>query len=246
MLFDYINFPTKDEREKIYTNLKQLNELSLSVDYKDSNELMYIDTLENRLKFEHWLKQFNKKLGELRIAYIITAHYYNKLTLSCKVHIGEYKQNEEYLNYRYLFNFYLDVFYHKGFAAWDFIYHLLNIFYKMEVKINSTFNNKVIICLAEVNQDLYKYFNDVFNKNEEYKLAKKYRNDLTHNFPPNTTTYYETKHSEGIIETSIKPSIEPDEFMKNVIDFINLFYKTITTLKYSFEKDSRKVNLASE
>ena len=243
MLFDNFDFPNKEERELIYKSCEHFQELCLTVDCEDNSDTTYIDIIENRMLFEHWISQFNRKIGEVRISYILLTHYFNKCSAFLKDAINANEEGEEYNSNKYIFYFYADVFYHKAFSTWDFIYHLINIYYKLNILTKSGFNDKVMKKLKCINTGLYSKLDDVCCNNDVFKEAKRFRNDLTHNFPPINATYIINKSNDGVTTLSVKPSIEPEDFIGNAKGLFGLFFDTLVVIKREFEKDLSRVKM---
>lgn len=209
-----------------------------------------------RILYNDYELNLNNKLGGLRLNYSFLRLYYDKGIPDEKV----FQQDEEKGGIRYFpnfrtehyarkfwFGYYLDVFYFKLFSVYDAVYHLLNVYYNMEFKPSPSFNRKVLSKLEHTNVELYMLFDEI-TKSEAYEQARRLRNDLTHNFPPNYTGPRITIEEEEIdgnvyisekLGIGVENYITTSKFIKNIEDNLVKLKNAILRLRTELEKERK-------
>ncbi|MBM7623696.1 Cthe_2314 family HEPN domain-containing protein [Sporohalobacter salinus] len=242
-LFDFGGFPTKEERKEISQSIPYFKELRLEVDYNSTNEHDIFSVRE----FKSWLRQFNNRIGEVKLSYIMAIYYYKMRIPDENWHIspGHIGQSVEYFPdfeekhfcIKYFFDYYADIFYYKIFGVWDSIYHLINVFYCINIKgFEVEFKGKLMRKLKKHNIELYKYFQGL-RENPVYKKANKIRNDLTHNFPSNDVGPGVERSDRGYTVLKVGDYITSKEFKENMDGIIELLWETIKKLEIHFSSE---------
>jgi HEPN superfamily protein len=123
------------------------------------------------------------------------------------------------------FDFYSDTLYYKLFSAWDVVGHIIDVTCDLTVK-NVDFD-KAVAALgkskkAEVLHDNLAKIRD----SEHFKQAKDIRNNITHNYLPNTTglVVERTANRSSIITKKYLPS---RDIVENIEHALGLFESTL-------------------
>lgn len=243
-IFDFGGFPTKEQRKDINKSFPCLKELWLELNRENDKEFNNMHDLIAHREFVEWVRQFNNRVGQVKLSYIMSIYYYNmgipdeEWNKSPGNHGSsvQYFHNFEEKHYgiKYFFNYYSDIFYYKIFGVWDSIYHLINKFYQINIQTNDIkFKNKLLKKLKKHNKDLYKYFENL-SKNDIYLKAKKLRNDLTHNFPSNDIGPGVNRDEDGSIIVGVGDYVTSNEFKENMEGLLELLRDTIIELKKHF------------
>jgi hypothetical protein len=243
-LFDYGGFPTKKQRRKISENSPHLNDLKLEIDYNNLNDIFKFFSLH---EFKSWIRQFNNRIGEVKLSYIMSIYYYNMGIPDNEWSIPPGKNNnstrffpnleQKHFCIKYFFDYYSDIFYYKTFGVWDSILHLINIFYEINIQeYNKGFKKNIMKELKKHDKELYNYLNEL-RKDEVYKKANKIRNDLTHNFPPNDVGPGVKRYENGYTAFAAGNYTTSKEFKENMDGIIKLLANTVTKLEIHFKKN---------
>ena len=99
--------------------------------------------------------------------------------------ILEYMPDFSYSDYfaHAQFRFYAEAFFQKVFSSFDTIYHILNIFFSLGVEERQVGNKPFFNRLEKEQPKLHEALKR-FSEDDRYKSAKKIRDDLIHNEPP--------------------------------------------------------------
>ena len=242
-IFDFGGFPTKEEREVIEKGMPHLDQIILNINPNQYSTARKVEFFYSLKEFKSWLRHFNNKIVGITHSYIMVIYYYNmgipdeewnqlpEKTGESIQYFPNFK--DEHYCIKYFFNYYLDVFYHKLFGAWDSMCHLINIFYGMNIKTGSGFNGKVMEELKNHDLDLYNYLQGVIN-NEIYKKANQIRNNLTHNYPPNDIDSGIERLDSGITIYTVGNYTTSKNLKENMNNIIKLLNKTNKKLKVYF------------
>lgn len=131
------------------------------------------------------------------------------------------------------FDFYTDVFYYKIFSAWDTVGHLLFLMFSLTLEASKKPSFGLAIKrLAENQLALHRSLKKI-TSNTEFIKARKFRNDITHNFQPNSLGSNVRMPDENIMTfggANYTPSMI---FKENVGQTLNLFAETLECVKSS-------------
>lgn len=89
---------------------------------------------------------------------------------------------EKHFWHKMQFDFYGDVFYYKWFSAFDTLGQILNLIYNLKLSL-PTFASAVAR-LETVDPSLFADLQSEVTKQQSFKTAKQFRNDMTHNYLP--------------------------------------------------------------
>jgi len=190
MLHLYLEYPSQEEWGQI-EKASIINNLYL--DLENVNVGSGILSVYYSREMNSWLKLLNNRLGQARLSYIFLSHYYNKGIPDDEWYKspGDRGQSiqyfphfsEEHYYYKLMFDFYAETFYNNIYSSWDTVYHLLNIYYRFDIKSNRRFSINVMNKLLETDSATYSII-DRAKKSDEFKKFKKLRNNITHNYAP--------------------------------------------------------------
>lgn len=188
---DYVPFtyPSAEERKAIIKSQPLLDDLFFDPDTSDK---FYTDFTEykNAHDLKSWKNRFNNnKIRKLIFSYVLIRYCYERkipdeIWLQ-NLDSGEtvflpYLTSEREKSNLFLFNYSSEHYYYHYISASDIVYHLLNVFYNLEVKENSRFNTTVSDKLTgKTAANLLSSFNN------DIRSFRNERNGLTHNFPFN-------------------------------------------------------------
>jgi len=129
------------------------------------------------------------------------------------------------------FDFYTDVFYYKIFSAWDTVGQLLFLIFPLTLGANEKPSFALALNkLKDHRLALYSELKNITN-HPEFKIARKFRNDITHNFQPNSLGSDARMPNENMMTfggANYTPSIA---FKENVVHTLDLFAKTLDSVK---------------
>jgi hypothetical protein len=130
------------------------------------------------------------------------------------------------------FDYYSDIFYFKLFSAWDTIAHILNGYFDLCLNVKRLDFPRAVLALKPINLELFEKLDNILNS-PSYKKAKSLRNDVTHNYLPNSSGWaVTTKRGEKkiMIEIGEREYITSKEVMKNISEVLELFQETVKAI----------------
>ena len=123
------------------------------------------------------------------------------------------------------FDFFSDTLYYKLFSAWDLIGHILKVKYDLEIKERDVYFSTAFKKLGDKEKNLRCCLKKV-KDSPVYKEALKIRNNITHNYLPNTAHMVVRRHSQ-ITTIDLKEYITSEEIVTNVQGALELFAETL-------------------
>jgi hypothetical protein len=139
---------------------------------------------------------------------------------------------EEHFIIKNWFDYYSDNFYYKLFSAWDTIAHILNSYFDLGLEVKRLHFPNAVLALKQINLELFEKLDNILNS-PPYKKAKSLRNDVTHNYLPNSRgVVVTTKLSENkvMIDIRAREYITSKEIMKNISETLELFQETVKVI----------------
>src|SRR6185503_12329266 len=129
------------------------------------------------------------------------------------------------------FDFYTDVFYYKIFSAWDTLGQILCLVYRLSLpsKQKPSFAS-AMQALKAVDRGLYNSL-QVIRTDPEFDKAKKFRNDITHNFLSNALGSDVRLPDENMVTFGGRTYIPSTVFKDNVFQTLHLFAKSLEVIK---------------
>jgi hypothetical protein len=262
MIHQYLDYPSQEEWVKIEEN-SEINSLYLDIEHITVGSGLL--SIYYSSEMNSWLQLFNNRLGQARISYVFLSHYYNKGIPDDEWYrspgdTGQSIQyfphfSEEHYNFKLMFDFYAETFYNKLYSAWDTIYHLVNIYYRFDVKPNFRFSVNVMKELLAIDEVAHAIL-DSAKKSKEFITFKELRNNIIHNFAPNdiSSGMMKTNISEGMllpdgklaakngiqISMSVGKYTPSRVFKENIDQTITSYIEVLHALKVIFESDSKR------
>jgi len=132
---------------------------------------------------------------------------------------------------KHQFDFYTDVFYYKIFSAWDTVGQLLFLIY--DLKRASNEKAGFASAVRELKDDhaaLRESLASITN-HPEFAKSRKFRNDITHNFLPNSLGSTVRMPKENMMTGGGANYTPSTEFKENVVNVLELFAETLESIK---------------
>ena len=179
----------KQEQDFLHINYDFINSLKFEFEYVTNQN--YIDYVDLGATLYPWIRQLNYRLSEIEFSIMNFLYYYKR---------GNHFDT-----------FYKDYFYNGFLSEYssieDGLYHILNIYYNVNIKEKTGFTQRVKNGLKDKNIKLYKILDEFYNK---CKL-KKVRNDKTHNYNPNIHDKGYSKDNIGVTIFYMPTKISSEE-----------------------------------
>lgn len=209
-LFKYW-FVNDEDLGNIINEYPFIQGLRFEFKYKTTRSEQKYKDVEDEL--EPWLIQLRMRLRELRFSIVNIIYYYNMDLddrTKCELGIknGRYfpKLSEQERYYHFYLNYFYGNFQIQYMTILDAIYHVLNIYYDLEVKSSIAFHKNIVKRIKNKNFTLGKELDEFFKKCE----ISKYRNDKIHNYDPNIPDIAYTNTKKGKkVQSSNSPYICP-------------------------------------
>jgi Cthe_2314-like HEPN len=129
------------------------------------------------------------------------------------------------------FDFYTDVFYYKIFSAWDTVGQLLFLIFPLTLEANEKPSFALAIKRLKDNQlALHRSLKNITNHTEFIK-ARKFRNDITHNFQPNSLGSNVRMPDDNMMTFGGANYTPSTVFKENVVHTLDLFAETLESVK---------------
>ncbi|GHA67660.1 Cthe_2314 family HEPN domain-containing protein [Pontibacter akesuensis] len=149
--YDPFTYPSLEERKVIIKSQPLIDKLYLD---DETNDKSYTDFIKykNALDIWPWKNRFNNKISKLVFSYVLTKYHFDR-----GIHDDVWKQDTDsgatiFLPYLrserdrsnlFLFRYSSEHYYYHYISASDIVYHLLNVFYNLEVKEGGRFNRNI-------------------------------------------------------------------------------------------------------
>lgn len=174
------------EQSRIFDEYKFLNGLRFDFKYRTKRKESEYTELGPILN--PWLNQLTMRLLELRFSIVNFLYYCDKKVddrTVCELNTGgnEFFPNlsDEGRYYQFALNYFYGNFQIQYVSILDAVYHVINIYYGINISSASGFGKNIIAKMEDKNFSISKSL-DEFWKNCE---VNKYRNDKIHNYDPN-------------------------------------------------------------
>lgn len=196
------NYPSKEERIETLKGYPKLQ--SFQFGYKSELESILVQNMpineaarESNLYW--WSECLTNRLGKLQETYIYVMANYEKGFPDDVLMCSEVEKV-----YKFLFDYYAEVFYYFFFSARDIIGQILGLYYRIEVNENNLYFNKYFIDRIRIKNpsvaDLLERFFELT------KDASDLRNGFAHRFSPSEADYRSI-----ITESDGKKTLTPNE-----------------------------------
>lgn len=226
---DDFKYPSKEERKEIQKVYPKLSHFG----FEDKNELISIlienmsfDEASRYGNLHQWDTCLLNRFGRIHETYVYTLTSYNR------GFFDDYSKcsHNEMVN-RFMFEYYVEIFYYYFFSTRDIIAQILRLYYRIDLEENELHLNKTFI--KKIND--IKVKESVIKFNVATKDASEYRNSFAHRFPPNEMDYRSAiTEKEGRISIGIGGG----RFIlsKEIVDNINSSLKSLSVLMIELKK----------
>ena len=242
-IYDY---PCKED----YKSIRTLYDFEkLMIEYDELNikyrEISNFSKLASRLDIDTWIIHFNNRIIHVRRSFEYLMFYYNKgipdsewrASPGNKGQTIEYFPNftkDDFINKAH-FDFFSDFFFYKIFSAFDTLGQILNELFDLEIKICDF--NKSIQKLKSIDKVLYSSLNNIY-ENEDFKTAKKIRNNIAHNYLPNNIDSGINRVSKNEFQSGTRSYVTSKEIKDSIFIILELLHETIPIIKGAINKYS--------
>jgi len=189
-LLSHFDAPTYDEWVLILGQFPELRDLC--IDAQPNPNLGGALSLLCSDDFPIRLMQFNNRLFEVRMAFVIAEHFRHKGIPDAEWHVTGPRGagvtflphlSEDQESIKTLFDFNVDVLFHKCFGAWDGLFQVINSYYQYGFDNGPALAKKVKQRLRQRDRGVFDIVRTA-EKHDDFVKARKLRNDLTHNYSP--------------------------------------------------------------
>lgn len=190
-----------------------------------------------RLETRNWVRHLGQRINHVWQSYILLSYFYDMGIPDNEWEpINEdsrYFPHFEKIHYeiKYQFDFYTDVFYYKVFSAWDTLGQLLILIYHLQLSGKEKPSFALAIDrLKGVNFRLFHSLQNIRN-DQGFVTARKFRNDITHNFLSNALGSDVRLPTEDMMTFGGRTYIPSASFQTNVLQALGLFADTLEVIK---------------
>lgn len=246
-IYDYIDYPQEEDWLRLRDKKGESFDKIKFTENKGTENFnpVHRDAFRD-IELSFLFNEFNDKALELSNSYVLMMHFYKKGIPDQEWYIQTEKGYKlfPYFEVKHhtihqWFCFYMDCYYSKFSSLIDTLAHIINLRYRLGVKIGRSFRILVVRKLEKEDKDLFNIL-QAFIKNETYKKVESFRNDLTHNYRPNRISSgirYEEKEGRmvpvGI--TILGEYTTTTEFVENIEASIDLLGNLMETIREKIE-----------
>lgn len=205
----YPKLPLEEEWHQVIAGSREIKKLAF-----------FACTSKESKEFTDSVKHFNDKLEKLRLSYYFVQYYFNRPGADD------------------MFEYFVENFYIRFFSLWDFIYHLINEFYRFWVDADhgQGFKGDVKRMLLKTDRSLSEFLRSIEQGNSEFRQAKEFRNSIVHQvFPGDPSVEIVRSEWNGRLQTEVKEAVPPQEFMSNIESVTQLLSETLDLLQREFD-----------
>ena len=188
------------------------------------------------------LFEVHQRLVDSARSYVLMMFYYGKGIPDARWRISPGRKGqsieffpdfeERHFAIKAWFDFFSDTLYYKLFSAWDVLGHVLNV--KYDLRAERVDFGQAVKALKSKEPGLHAKLAEV-RESAAFQKANKLRNDITHNYLPNTTGFT-VRRSGTSISVGSKAYVPSGEIVANIQETLPLF---AATLQYVLGSDLR-------
>ena len=233
MSTELFEFPTREDWKRIHS-VSAFTKIYSVLDSLESSEYLTGDFFRD-LELKGWFYEIRQRIQDTAISYFFMMFYYEKGIPDKRWYIspgtsGESVQyypdfKEVHWHIKMWFDFFSDTLYYKLFSAWDLIGHILKVKYDLEIKERDVYFSTAFKKLGDKEINLRCCLKKV-KDSPVYEEALKIRNNITHNYLPNTAHMVVRRHSQ-FTTIDLKEYITSEEIVTNVQGALELFAETL-------------------
>ena len=226
----FFGFPSHEDWKRIYNDSPFDRLFSLLDSFQNKGHASQgIDGFTKAIELHGLIYEVQQRLSDVRRSYILMMFYYKQGIPDQRWYIspgrnGESVQyypdfEERHFHIKGWFDYYSDTLYYKLFSAWDVVGHILNV--KYDLKVDMVYFGKAVEALKSKHPSLHANFAGV-RESPVFKKASTIRNDITHNYLPNTAGMAVYRGSKSTT-VGLKKYVPSDEIIANVQEILELF-----------------------
>lgn len=184
----------KGDMDRLEGKLREFFD-SMYLKFDSENINTNIFSMMKNMEVDYVVRNFNNRVFSLRVNYALAKKYLEKGIpdepyfqspgIDGKgVSYFPLFQEEHYGNY-YWYGFYIESLYFRIEGVVDSLYHIINSYFDLNISPNLGFQGKIREALSSREESLENSLKKL-SKNKIYIKSKRIRNDITHNFNPNS------------------------------------------------------------
>ena len=233
MSTELFEFPTREDWKRIHS-VSAFKKIYSVLDSLESSEHLTGDFARD-LELKGWFYEIRQRVEDTAISYFFMMFYYEKGIPDKRWYsspgingasVQYYPDFEEvHFHIKRWFDFFSDTLYYKLFSAWDLIGHILKVKYDLEIKEREVYFSTAFKKLGDKEKNLRRCLKKV-KDSPVYKEALKIRNNITHNYLPNTAHMVVLRHSQSTT-IDLKEYKTSEEIVTNVRGTLELFAETL-------------------
>jgi hypothetical protein len=216
--------PSLEDIERIYSQLKEPINIDTGTFRIKSDDMR--DFFVN-FDLDSWSDILSNRLNEVCLSYAFATFYF-EMGIPDEPFYEKTNKGFSYLplfrdehdTIKFMFDYYVDIFFHKVYSALDILSHILFKVYKLSLEKREKIDFKTAVRKIP-NSDLRQFLDDAL-QSEAYKNSSDIRNDFTHNYPHTTiksgVKYEEHKISLGVSNNDYTPAAKTHDNMKKMHD----------------------------
>jgi hypothetical protein len=237
-LFD---FPTKEDM------IPLLNESPLSSYLVEQQsffrkDLSPIEQLDYQMQLNEMVSYLNNRIFQVNLSYAYILYYFNRgipdeewkvLNEEGKMQYFPHLKDEHWTN-KIHFEHHIDSLFQRAFTTLDLFAHILYQRFGIVREVRNGRQedisfNRAVWKLKNQKQEV-ELFNKLllFKNSEQFKVASKIRNDITHNQPPyKLHTHYESRYGVTSMQTYYMTSKRLKENMQGLLENMKNIFETV-------------------
>lgn len=235
-----LRVPTKEEWNEIATTFP-VGKLQVNVnDFQSSvSQSIAPRHIFKEIETMHWARHLQHRIADVWTSYIMVMFYYNMGIPDDEWSVAGERGGIKYFPHfearhydiKAQFDYYTDIFYYKMFSVLDTIGHLLFVMYELELKGKERPSfASAVNKLKDIRPNLHNGLSSIM-KQPDFTIARRFRNDITHNFQPNTLGSSVRLVNKNMITFGGADYVPSSAFKENVFQSLHLIVKILEIIK---------------
>lgn len=238
-IFQGLRYPTEVEYNRSGANLdSNWNSMMLESPVRSGN--LFIDELFLIIDLDEAYIAFNRRIFETKLTYKMAVFFYNNGIPDDPWYISpgkdqgvdyfpNFKEDEHYVNH-YWFNYYTESFYSRFQGVIDYLFHIINKKYCLNIEDKVGFN-KFVLNKLKVKEPRLRLLLNKHYYNNHYKELLTYRNNIIHNSKPGEISGSVTKQG-GLVAYGIGEYTSTTVLKNNMDKNIQLLSEHLKNVKH--------------